>query len=81
MRNSEISVLYLSFSFNLEHNLVKYAMTERNVLSLTNHPFIVKLNSAFQTPDKLFLILDYCPGGDLAEHLQKEKKLKILIFL
>lgn len=49
-------------------------MTERNVLSLTNHPFIVKLNSAFQTPDKLFLILDYCPGGDLAEHLQKEKK-------
>ena len=49
-------------------------MTERNVLTLTNHPFIVKLNSAFQTPDKLFLILDYCPGGDLAEHLQKEKK-------
>lgn len=49
-------------------------MTERNVLSLTNHPFIVRLNSAFQTLDKLFLILDYCPGGDLSEHLQKEKK-------
>ena len=63
-----------------EHNLVKYAMTERNVLSLTNHPFIVKLNSAFQTPDKLFLILDYCPGGDLAEHLQKEKKFGLIFF-
>ncbi len=57
-------------------NLVKYAMTERNVLSITNHPFIVKLNYAFQTNDKLFLILDYCPGGDLAEHLMKEKRFK-----
>ncbi len=49
-------------------------MTERNVLSVTNHPFIVKLNYAFQTYDKLFLILDYCPGGDLAEHLAKEQR-------
>ena len=55
-------------------NLVKYAMTERNVLSVTDHPFIVKLSYAFQTSDKLFLILDYCPGGDLAEHLTKEKR-------
>lgn len=44
-------------------------MTERNVLSITNHPFIVKMNFAFQNSDKLFLILDYCPGGDLAELL------------
>jgi len=49
-------------------------MTERNVLSLTRHPFIVKLNFAFQTIDRLFLILDYCPGGDLAEHLAKEQR-------
>ena len=54
---------------------MKYAITERNVLSYSNHPFIVRLNYAFQTPDKLFLLLEFCPGGDLAEHLQKEKKL------
>jgi serine/threonine protein kinase len=29
------------------HNLVKYAVTERNVLSYTKHPFIVGLNYAF----------------------------------
>lgn len=28
-------------------NLVKYAVTERNVLSITKHPFIVGLNYAF----------------------------------
>jgi hypothetical protein len=58
----------------MAQNLVKYAMTERNVLSITNHPFIVKLNYAFQSTDRLFLILEYCPGGDLAEHLLKEKR-------
>jgi tRNA A-37 threonylcarbamoyl transferase component Bud32 len=58
----------------MKHNLIKYALTERNVLSLTSHPFIVKLNWAFQTVEKLFLILDYCPGGDLGEHLQKERR-------
>ena len=60
----------------MNQNIVKYAMTERNVLSITSHPFIVKLNYAFQTNDKLFLILDYCPGGDLADHLAKEKRFK-----
>jgi hypothetical protein len=56
------------------HNLLKYAMAERNVLSLSNHPFIVKLNFAFQTSSKLFLILEYCPNGDLAKHLLFEKR-------
>jgi len=55
-------------------NLVKYARTERNVLSYTKHPFIVGLNYAFQTKSKLFLILDYCPGGDLGRVLAKEKR-------
>ena len=55
-------------------NLSKYALAERNVLSLSHHPFIVKLNFAFQTLTKLFLILEYCPGGDLAKHLSYEKK-------
>ena len=55
-------------------NLLKYAIAERNVLSLSNHPFIVKLNFAFQTSTKLFLILEYCPNGDLAKHLLFEKR-------
>lgn len=38
------------------------------------HPFIVKLNYAFQTTSELFLILQYCPGGDLSEYLQIEKR-------
>ncbi len=64
----------LSKSQIMSQNLVKYALTERDVLSVTNHPFIVRLNYAFQTNRKLYLILDYCPGGDLSEYIEREKK-------
>ena len=76
MVNSTILLFNIVLTDIVEHNLINYAMTERNVLGITNHSFIVKLNFAFQTPEKLFLILDYCPGGDLSEHLQREKRYK-----
>ena len=50
-------------------------MTERNVLSFTHHQFIVKLNFAFQTENKLYLILDYCSGGDMRKLLRRLGKL------
>ena len=59
----------------LGNNLVRYAKTERDVLSYTKHPFIVGLNYAFQTETKLFLILEFCPGGDLGHILHKEGRL------
>ncbi len=46
----------------LSQNIMKYARTERNVLCYTKHPFIVGLNFAFQTSEKLFMVMDYCPG-------------------
>ena len=49
-------------------------MAERNVLSNSNHPFIIKLDYAFQTTTKLFLIMEYCKNGDLSKHLLFDKK-------
>ena len=54
--------------------MVKYAKTERDVLTYTHHPFIVGLKYAFQTPEKLFLLLDYAPGGNMSRALQKDKR-------
>ena len=53
----------------LGQNLVKYAKTERDVLTYTKHPFIVGLKYAFQTPEKLFLLLEYAPGGNMSRSL------------
>lgn len=46
-------------------------MAERKILEKICHPFIVKLMFAFQTEKKLFLVLDYCPGGELFFYLSK----------
>lgn len=55
-------------------NLIKYVKSERNILSIMDHPFIVKLNYAFQSKNKLYLLLDYCPGGDLGHVLSKKRR-------
>lgn len=56
-------------------NVLKYAETERNVLSYMNHPYIVSLYFAFQTPSKLVLVLQYCPGGNLQQLIDRVKRL------
>eukprot|EP01022_Parablepharisma_sp_SALTPOND_P025582 TRINITY_DN59_c0_g7_i1.p1 TRINITY_DN59_c0_g7~~TRINITY_DN59_c0_g7_i1.p1 ORF type:complete len:795 (+),score=65.68 TRINITY_DN59_c0_g7_i1:112-2496(+) len=66
-------------------NLIKYARTERNVMCVTRHPFIVGLHFAFQNSEKLFMVMEYCPGyiillqknnrGDLGRMVQKERRL------
>jgi serine/threonine protein kinase len=38
-------------------------MMERDILTQLNHPFLIKIHSAFQTDTKLYLSLEYCPGG------------------
>jgi serine/threonine protein kinase len=56
-----------------EENWLRYVLTERAVLANSDHPFIVKLRYAFQTHNKLFLVMDFCPGGDLETLLTREK--------
>ena len=55
----------------IKRNQVEHTKTERNVLGVLRHPFIVGLNCAFQTKDKLYFVLDYCAGGELFFHLGK----------
>ena len=49
---------------------MKYAVGECNVLKRCDCPFIVKLYFSFQTMENLYLIEEYCPGGDLQNHLK-----------
>ena len=49
------------------------AIAERNVLILTNSPFIVKLYYAFQTKREFYLVLEYVEGGNLAKYMNTAK--------
>ena len=67
----EYAMKVLKKAFLVKNNHLKYAITEANILKQSNHPYVIKLHYAFQTPENLYMILDYCPGGDLAFHLNK----------
>lgn len=44
---------------------VSHTKAERNILEAVKNPFICDLRYAFQTCGKLYLILEYLPGGEL----------------
>ncbi|KAL4435092.1 hypothetical protein ABPG74_003585 [Tetrahymena malaccensis] len=53
---------------------LKYAVTECNILKRCKNPFVVGLHYAFQTPNHLYMVLDYCNGGVLLQHIQRESR-------
>jgi hypothetical protein len=69
--NIPYALKVLKKEYIIKKNQVEHTLTERSVLGLIHHPFIVGLNMAFQTSDKLFFVLDYCSGGELFFHLGK----------
>ena len=61
----------------LKQNLARYALTERNVLSVSGyHPNIVDLEFAFQSEHRLYMIMEYCAGGDLGNQIKMRNKAK-----
>lgn len=55
-----------------ETEQIDQALTERNILLKTAHSFLVHAHAAFQTKEKIFMILDYVPGGELFGRLKNE---------
>ena len=52
----------------------EHVLTERNVLVSAEHTFIIKLHYTFMSEKKLFFVLEYCPGGELFNLLQKRRQ-------
>ena len=46
---------------------------ERNILALSNNPWIVDLKYSFQDNENLYLIMEYLAGGDLMTLLIKKE--------
>ena len=51
---------------------IDHVKSEKNVLSIIDHPFIVNLKGYFQTPSHIYMLLDYACGGELFTLLRRE---------
>jgi len=58
----------------LRKNQAQNTKVERMILERLNHPFIVKLHYAFQSPERLYFVIDFLNGGELFFHLRKSKR-------
>jgi serum/glucocorticoid-regulated kinase 2 len=54
----------------LQKRQLMHTATERAILEQLKHPFLTKLEFAYQSTGKLYLIMNYCPGGELFFWLQ-----------
>lgn len=63
--NNDSQLLYL-FGTGFFRVKQKNIMAERNVLLKSmKHPFLVGLHYSFQTPEKLYFVMDYVNGGEV----------------
>lgn len=53
---------------------VEHTNDERRMLSLVEHPFIIRMWGTFQDAQALFMIMDYIEGGELFSLLRKSQR-------
>lgn len=58
----------------IKKNQVEHTQAERAILQQLNHPFLMQLRYAFQSPAKLYLVLDFFQGGEMFFHLKKKRR-------
>ena len=57
-------------------NKYKHAVEERKILENSNNQFLVNLRYAFQSPSKLYLVMDFINGGNKLKQYSSIKKQK-----
>ena len=71
---------------NMDSSDLELVRTEIEILKICQHPYIIKLYDIFENVDYIYIIMEYCPGGDLFSYLQKrnftleEEKVAIIMY-
>ena len=61
----------------VEDDDVECAIAEKNVLAVAcRNPFLTKMFACFQTPDRLFYVMEFVTGGDLLFQIQQARRFK-----
>jgi len=81
VRRKTTSVLYAMKTLRkaqlIKRNQLVHTKAERNIYQYLKSPFLTHLAYAFQTEFKLYLVLDYCAGGELFFWLQRHRRFSV----
>lgn len=58
----------------IEKESLEKAKVEKELLETVEHPFLVSLEYAFQTKQKIFFIMNFIKGGDMFSHVRREER-------
>ena len=58
----------------IDKEQIEHTKTEKMILEHANHPYLVNLVYAFQTPEKIFFVMQFMRGGELFQHLRNSKR-------
>ncbi|XP_053551445.1 MAP/microtubule affinity-regulating kinase 3-like [Bombina bombina] len=61
---------------DMEEEELDLLFKEVNIMQTLDHPNIVKFHEAIDTPSALFVIMDFCSGGDLYKYIPESSGLK-----
>ena len=79
--NEIVAIKKIKKEILVEKNQVIHIINEQQFMSKVKSPWVVELKASFQDNDFLFLVMEYCPGGDLmnlliAKDILSEKEAK-----
>jgi len=61
----------------IRRNQVAHTKTETHILKQIRHPFLTRMFFAFQNEGKLYMVLNYLPGGELFYRLKREGRFSV----
>ncbi len=70
---------------NMDSSDLELVRTEIEILKICQHPYIIKLYDIFENIDYIYIIMEYCSGGDLFSFIQKRnfmlKEEKVVVIM
>ena len=70
---------------NMDSSDLELVRTEIEILKICQHPYIIKLYDIFENVDYIYIIMEYCSGGDLFSFIKKRnfqlKEEKVVVFI
>jgi len=74
--NKILAMKVIDKEYMLKKEQVRHTVQERRIMSSVSFPFLVRLQSHFQTRGSLCLVMELVKGGELFEHLRSVGKFK-----